>query len=95
MNLKEFKYLFDMFCMLFSLLIPFFETFCVLMYTWMVAYLNTTYHVDVYINNYGEAFPELIMWLILFPLCVYGLALNLRYIVKQLYYYRYHIAKIL
>ena len=96
MNFKEFKSIFDILCMGFALVIPFLETFCVLMNTWLVAYMNPpTYSVVVYVNNYGEAFPELFMWLIFVPICIYGIYLNLQYLVKKIYWHRYHIKKIL
>ena len=96
MNFKEFKGLFDIFCMAFALFVPFFETFCVLLNTWTLAFMNPpTYSIMVYVNNYGEAYPELIMWIILFPICVYGIYLNFRYLAKELYLYRFRIRKIL
>jgi len=75
-----FKQHFDTWCQRLSLLITFGETFIALLSTWIIAYMNPSKSVLVTINTWGEAVPELIMWIIILPICTYGLYLNLRYL---------------
>lgn len=71
---------FDDFCRLFSL----FGTFglgLITLRSWLLAYLCgvqdlCNYSVLITINEFNEAVPELILWMILLPIFVYGLYLN-------------------
>jgi succinate dehydrogenase/fumarate reductase cytochrome b subunit len=80
MDRSLFKQRFDRWCQRLSLLITFGETFIALLSTWVIAYMNPSKSVLVTINNMNEAVPELIMWIIITPICVYGLYLNLKYL---------------
>jgi hypothetical protein len=44
----------------------------ILCHAWFVAYFNGDY-VIVTINQYGEKFPELVLWIILVPIFAYGI----------------------
>jgi len=79
MNYK-FKEHFDKWCQQLSLLITFSETFGALLTTWIFAYLNPSKSILVTINAMGEAIPELIVWIIITPICIYGFYLNLKYL---------------
>lgn len=57
---------------------PMMQTFGVLALVWFTAYFGPYMAVIVNINEYGEAIPELIMWFIITPVCVYGAYLNLK-----------------
>jgi hypothetical protein len=76
----NYKQLFGAWCQRLSLLITFGETFIALFSTWIIAYLNPSKSVMVYIDNYHEAVPELILWIIILPICSYGFYLNLKYL---------------
>lgn len=41
------------------------------------------YRAWVTVNDYGEAYPELVMFLVLMPLIVYGLVLSYKKIKKE------------
>lgn len=68
-------------CQLASILLASLETLLVLQGTWFEAYFNGlstgTYRVIVYINNWGEAVPELYLWFIMTPVIIYGSLLNI------------------
>jgi len=76
---KYIKY-FNNFCQLLSLLTTFFQTFIALLFTWISAYVSPSKSILITIDRLGEAFPELIMWIIITPICIYGLYLNLKYL---------------
>jgi succinate dehydrogenase/fumarate reductase cytochrome b subunit len=78
MDYSLFKQRFDRWCQRLSLLITFGETFIALLSTWVIAYMNPSKSVLVTINNMNEAVPELIMWIIITPICIYGFYLNLK-----------------
>ena len=72
------KQKFDLLCQEFSLLTTFGLTFIVLAQCWFTAYFHSSMSVLITINEYGEAIPELILWFVMTPICVYGLYLNYR-----------------
>ena len=76
----DYKQSFKVWCQRLSLLITFGETFLALFSTWVIAYLNPSKSVMVYIDKYNEAVPELILWIIIIPICSYGFYLNLKYL---------------
>jgi len=76
----DYKQSFKVWCQRLSLLITFGETFIALLSTWIIAYLNPSKSVVVYIDNMHEAIPELILWIIITPICIYGFYLNLKYL---------------
>jgi hypothetical protein len=83
MNYKLFKFHFNGICQLISLLIIFAETFVVLLHTWILAYMDPAKGIILYIDKYGEAIPELIMWIVLIPYCTYGTYLNLKMMLEH------------
>jgi hypothetical protein len=70
-------------CQAFSLLITFAYAFVVLLSCWIEAYKNPSMSVVVYINRYNEAFPELILWIILVPICAWGFWLNVKMVFEK------------
>lgn len=60
-----------------------FETFGLLALTWFTAFFGPYMAVVVKINEYGEAIPELIMWFVITPVCIYGAYLNFVEIAKK------------
>lgn len=53
----------------------------ILLYVWVLAYISDG-SIIIYINNYGEALPELVMWIILIPVITYGTYMNFRPPIK-------------
>jgi len=39
---------------------------------WWMAYFGGTASILITINDYGEMIPELFMWIILYPVVIYG-----------------------
>jgi len=78
MNYKLLKYHFDSTCQMFSLMVLFGETFFVLFYTWLLAFIDPAKYVVVYVDRMGEAVPELFLWAFLIPYCTYGTYLNFK-----------------
>lgn len=94
--ITNYKYLFDKFimmsldlksfqltCRYLSIVVPLFEFILVLGHVWLEAFLDPTMSTVVHINRYGEAIPELAMWIVLIPICIYGAYLNLKIIVEN------------
>ena len=73
---------FDECCQLLSLFLTFGELF-VLLLIWVEAYFTLDKATIVYINRFGEAFPELVLWIVILPICVYGFFLNFKVIMKS------------
>ncbi len=63
------------------------ETVVVMQWTWFSAFFNGisdgNYITHVNINAVGEAYPELILWIIVTPIIVYGSYLNIKLICKS------------
>lgn len=78
----NYKKTFDECCQLLSLLLTFGELF-VLLLVWVEAYFSLDKATIVYIDRFGEAFPELILWIVILPICIYGFYLNFRVIMNQ------------
>lgn len=82
MDYNSFKYHFNGICQITSLLVIFGQLF-VLLYIWVMAYIVPEKVVLVYVDIYGEAFPELIMWIVMLPYLTYGFYLNYKMITKN------------
>ena len=83
MDYKRFKYNFKFICKLLSIGIPLMQTFGLLALVWFTAYFGPSMAVVVTINDYGEAVPELIMWIIITPICLYGAYLNIQELLSN------------
>lgn len=70
---KQGKYLIQLFSIAYS-----FGMFLWGAIIWWVAYLFGNASVLITINEYGEMIPELFMWIIIFPIVVYGFYLNFK-----------------
>jgi len=80
---NKLRYNFDLFCKLCSISFPFGETFFLLGPIWFSAFFGPNMSALVTINECNEAIPEMIMWIVLIPICVYGLYLNVGSILKD------------
>ena len=48
---------------------------CNFIFMWFVAFFNGN-HVLMTINDYGEANPELVMWILILPVIFYGVFMS-------------------
>jgi len=47
-------------------------------YIWLFVAITNDNEVTIYFNHFGEAFPELLMYLVLLPIILYGFYLELK-----------------
>ena len=75
------KYLLIWMLKMFAVLSTFSQTL-VLVYTWFIAFKNGD-SVIVYINRFGEMYPELLMWIVCVPLICIGIGIVMRELWKE------------
>lgn len=64
-------------CRMYSILFCFLQTYLLLFPMFMLAWSSGTYECMLRINIYGEAYSEIIFWVVSFPFVAYGVYLNL------------------
>ena len=83
---KKLRLGFDYFCRVFNIVIPTFEFILVLGHTWLEAFMDPSMSTIVYVNRFGEAKIELAMWIVIIPICLYGMYLNINDIRNRTLY---------
>ena len=83
---KKLRSEFDGFCRIFSIVVPTVEFTLVLGHIWFEAFVDPSMSTIVYVNRFGEARIELAMWIVIIPICLYGMYLNLNDIRNRTLY---------